>query len=458
MIGAFFICAVLLLMLTQLLNREPPGPNEAPRNEFFENYASAVRNEFGEIADASTTRPEESKQRLEFWIAPPHSGGVLGVGLRLLNDAALFSRIFPGYGQELREDFHFWESYFRYPLDTSAYLGKHDIQISSFGCLSLLEKFGADALVIGNSEAGRGYVPEILAKATGVSRILFCPKAGGTLGTIDRIADIIEKRTRKDGKKLKFILWGLSYWNIASNQDLQAKDETKQVAEFHTFKKRENEFYIGGRELFPALTWDTFIPFTFQKWREQKEMNKAASAEHKPCSPSPARPFRQDESQEGFYFFRHDPNAPAAALAEAFSAKARPNYLRLKNISGKSCDPAANSAFKALGRVISKLDASAEATFVVMNPTTPLQTRTGPECLRASVARYLEAMASESVKVKTGGIDAYSLGWGDFLFPQATQKECYFIDPNHLNPGGAAKFTTSIAEWISENIQHARAI
>ena len=122
-----------------------------------------------------TTAPDESTPRLS---------------LNFLENPDLFSIIFPGYPPEMRIDNDLWTIYFNRNFDQKIQLKKISdfskhvllVPLPWLGCLDIYQKYGADILILGASDAAQGIMVDLLAEKQNPkfsnARVLTCSTPG----------------------------------------------------------------------------------------------------------------------------------------------------------------------------------------------------------------------------------------------------------------------------------------
>ena len=393
------------------------------------------------------TNPEEAKKEHYFvGIREDRSSGN-NFALDLIHHSADLQYIYPGYPQNMYEDRDLWSKYFSREFNPASWIyqfkqmGGVGVQVihSWTGCFDIIDKYGADLVIIGNSELYYDLSPDFLAKLlrdSGVPslknlRVLNCATSYMLLDMVELTAKELKSRLKK---KAKWVVWGFSYWSTYLNSPEFARmreNRNKVFAEYKSSTETgpSNSFILP--KLDSKLTWDTVFSPTIDKYQVARERYLGIG------TPRPL--------EEGGYIPTASLQSPTS-LEHAVS-QIKPFYRALSNSTEADCN--LDKAKPALTRAISAIDRISEKTLIYIPPTTPLHHLAGPACLAENVKTELETRRTQDRIISTLGMEEFGLNYKHYLFP-TENKDLLRLDVNHTNSSGAERVTRKIADMIIE--------
>ncbi len=378
------------------------------------------------VADKTVFTMEDARRRRLFWTQ--FSQGT-GLAIRLLDDPELFESVFPGY-RRARGDRELWRDYF---LDfeqstfspvlmrTTGRLAM--INTSWLGSLALYKKYGADIVLLGNSETFQnipsGLLRDMLEKgrdeASRSLRVLSC----GRSYMMPRTAALSAEAMAESGRAAKLVIWGYSRWN-AGNADGDDPTDASALAAYLKSRRVGRRFLAGFDWPFEAVpTWDKLVPLGVQNVWNQKQ---AVARDRLSLMP--------------------DALARDPAAVDAFAARLASARAPSRGGSGKVCGIAEASAD--LDKALAAILRAADKALVFVPPTTDLVV---PPCA-AEIDAMLRSKAGPRVMVVTDDWRSYGLRYHDYVWPSETPGISR-LDGNHVNYAGAKKVTARIAEWAN---------
>jgi hypothetical protein len=447
LVAAFLVVAALLVAaLRSAVPPAPPafGPPIAPAG-------------VGEARLTRGTTPERARRARQWWLYSD-ADRRHGVGVALLEDAALLDRVFPGYGEALRTDARLLDRYFSRPFDGAlTWPGGEPaaqlvLAVSWTGCLDIFEQHGADIVVFGSSETGRAVLPDGLSAALpGRPRVLACARGGmlpeSVRASAEHLAALVEagRQRRAARAVLGYSLWWAYPDATWRERGPNAGPEQRRTFEAYLASRAAEAPGAALRRLLAgagpdavgAPTWDAVLP----TWRALRARDAAARAvrARRPIAPGGTR---QGPSEAGFRF-RAEDRPVLSALARA----SRPYYPILVGQQAAGC-AGADRAAEELGAMRAALLRAADELFVYLAPVTPLQTEYAHPCLRELAATLLRGAEGARVRVRTDDWTAYGLTWDDFAVP-TNDPGVLRVDVNHPNSAGAEKVTAALGRWLA---------
>lgn len=382
--------------------------------------------------------PDSAKLHHLFWAS---RGTPDGVALNVLEDSDLFMKIFPGYPDSMRTDKNLWDKYFSREFGSEAWISylelkdKTGLQVSYSwtGCLDIYKKYGADIVIIGNSETYRTIVPDLLGSKFSNYKVLMCATSHMVMETA---ALTLTELKKANPQKAKLVIWGFSAWNAYRGADrypslIQSKKDLIQT--FVDNPKPQTRIkYLDGFDFqtllslkiphyLPEITWQLFFPIQFfdlYKVEDNHSLTLSLSSGNDP-----------------------------AKLKQFLDSKTG-GYDMLQGISSKDCDMTGSS--KSLDLVSQAIFDIADEALIYLVPTSELQYKPAPDCFVTSVKSMLETKKSKNLITITLSSENYGLVPEDFLGVSETGKS-YHFDKNHPNFYGAQKVTTKLVDTYREN-------
>jgi len=415
--------------------------NSLKRNNYFD---SAIL--------VNTKTAKEAKEMRLFWAANAEGNGV---GVDILKHSKEFGELFPGYGDELRNDKEFWLEYFEHEFEPTSYLGGAQefsnlgfmVAYSWTGCFKIYEKYGADVIVFGSSEVYKTVPPKQLAEGlkTAFSRVpktLYCVTSAMPVEAVLKSAQELLKLSKE---RPSAIIWGYSFW--------LANTDSKKLSEYKTIKKLEFERYAnkknlnqsptwvmrvrntlvsGLKDYFPPINWDSIVATSFSRMRGLLIASK-------------------NTDQEGMEIAKEKLSMSDSNLDKYLNENLPPYYALSVGATHEACSM--DRAKVELHAVLQQLKLLTSNIFIYVPPTSSHHRRTVPSCFFPTLDNMLKEEANISrVEFLDRDISDYSLSNRDFIHPMPSVGRYYF-DINHANYNGAKKTTEVLTEWMLSHLK-----
>jgi hypothetical protein len=377
--------------------------------------------------ERSITSVERIKEKRLFWANQPNQSG--GVGLRLLETPELFGSVYPGYPAAMARDTSLWNGYFRRAFGTEIFSEAMKdsapsgvaVVISSVGCIDIYERYGADLVIFGASEAYRGIIPSVLSKlvtAPGAraSRVLVC--ASPTPDLVRMTAEAMARNSREG--KTAWAIWGVSPWSFRPRDpDVQAHWRSR-VEEYLTASFTPIHAWLRFRLLLSQLaTWDSVFEPSLQRYLDTTQ-NRSEEG---------GVPLEIPEARRG----------DSAYIGSAVSRR-HWSFPYLKHVAAEECG--FSEGRRELDGTLDALLGLSDRVLLFVPPTTPLQASETPKCFQESARAIVASKAASRVVTKVGDWRVYGLDFADYVDSRGR------IDVNHVNYAGAEKITAKLAREI----------
>jgi hypothetical protein len=385
------------------------------------------------------TAPEAKRQGY-FWAS---DGTYDGVAIDVRSSPELFAELFPGYPDSMRSDSELWFRYFHFPFSVDSYfpsvqaLTKPSFRMvySWEGCVEVAERYGADVILIGNSEMFRAINPSRFAKNLPGDRVLVCGVDGMTNDTAKETAVILRAKL---GRKVKAVVWAYSYWNTFSSGDVILHNVERlrhelEVASSFLFLEQFSAGRLFHRwgDISPAHAFPTF---SWESWENSRLAGLFKAKK------------REGNQVKGAYVSRAVALDPVA-LEETLKKKNKPYYGIFDGF--RSCEESLGGADESFSATISALRDLGENVFVYLTPTTPFITKAAPDCVMNKAISMLESSGVHSLTLDW---KAYGLDYSDFLRP-TIHPDTLRLDANHTNEVGSKKVTDRIGAWVAKQLK-----
>lgn len=386
------------------------------------------------------TNPTEGKRRHTFWAEATRG---TGVALRGMDVDDIFAALFPGYDRvsfarniaaayfEHKFDQPVWIPALssRFPFGAAAYL-------SWIGCVRVFAEWGADVVVLGNSEVNEGHVPEALARelsgAIPNGKVLNCAGPAKSTETLTALAEAMAEEARAP---VKWVILGIDPATFTSSPIGTERNRHKDI---RTLISRRDEtpglwshlMAFRPAEHFPRVGWEAIYPPSFGEVNFHLKKGRASPA--------------------GERYFTYAWGAPVPEGSPLSPDSLASLARRVASESQAPTDQPPCDAPDALARLNAALAASlslAERALVYLPPVTELKTGlASPERTRC-VKEQLLARASDRVRVLTADWSHYGLSHADYLY-QLHGENGLRLNVNHTNFRGALKVTHALAREI----------
>lgn len=430
--AATFLLSATILRLT--FPRSTPVSNASLPDYYDSGFEKAFP---GPWVYSHSQSPSSAKTRQLFWAR--QVGSRKGIALSSTLRDKIFEEIFPGYAGLVAGDTKFWASYFKLKFSASAYapsLNDHASNIAVYfpfsACFDLYKRFGADIVVIGNSETFSGLVPAQISEGlrsffSDAPRVLFCTAPGMPLFST---YDIVSTLQRLNPVKPKLLLVGLSYWQAYFDSAVLKTNRNTVLDEIDNFARASPEaihyswlsryFGLGVSSYFEWFTWDLLVPPFL-----------TSSTTRAPSSNNVSR---------SYYKHRNDPEQ----LAREFEAH-ESTFAPLEGFESKYCaDDQFDRTFELGLRTLEKF---ANKTFIFIPATTRRHQSLAP-CLFQKVKSRLDSVSTLNIATHAVKSSELGLDYTHFLHLGDADNE-RVIDLNHANYLGASKQTEQLVKRIN---------
>lgn len=400
------------------------------------------------IISGSISTSEDSKLRRHWWTyltGRPSEGGAAN----LLNQPTLFQELFPHYPSEMAKDQRLWSDYFSRSFDFDTRLPSLNadqefvVSLSWMGCLDIIQRYGVDTLVLGNSETFRMVIPAQLALSHSLrqDRILECARNGMSVNAI--IETTKQLRSPTGAKPLRNVIVGYSMlWGGKPG----TKASPDRVGELSEWEQRERELsalnrlwnrltILEPRRHFSAPRWESFFPLHFTA-KENRGPSRSEA--------SPRLDIRAYFST-GFVF------SPShrSQLSKLVTKAENEHYAALRPSPDHAC-PDAAAAVDTATSLVEALGAVSQNVYIYRAPVNPLASPHVKLCVIEAAHRALLSRSSPSVKIRWDDWKSYGLEWDDYVVP-FNEGNFLFLDATHTNAAGARKVTSKIRAWLEED-------
>jgi len=435
----------------------------------------------------SATNPSDAKRRHLFWVSRKGDISGEGVAVDVLGHPELFRKVFPGYPPEMARDTALWDRYFQNAFDPTthyAFFGAYEplglmLHHSWTGCFDIVERYGADVVIMGSSETYRGVMPDLLAEVLDASgkpewrgkRILACAVSRMLLptqqATVTRLEEVLQQR------RIDAIVWGVSFWTLfqrsgkfAATAAAQNRELGKYVDKHEPGKPLSSLAHASSLPLAEISlatwlgrpTWEHIVPFPPFSFAHRplgaalfrldpRELWRPLTFATRPGDPRPAPGL--PPIVEGLYVDQSVAQQPRSLAARA---EAQPPYFGFLSgvtpedcvVDGSSPTRKAVDVLHDIGRRVRRL---ARAGVLFIPPTLPLQTEAAPRCLFELAQREVAAQEDQGLRTISDRWDAWGVSYGDFLYP-TDAAAMLRVDIFHVNQSGAIRVTRRIADAL----------
>ena len=392
------------------------------------------------LVDRAARHSGKAKRMHLFWASGAYGDGV---GIRLLDDAVLFDSVFPGYAAAI-PDRPLWARYFRQwfhrasfnPLLSRPGAGV-EVWNSWTGNLDLFSRYGADVVILGNSQStalSPGFLRDRFAAAGPALR-------GGKILPFfimamqpDEMVLALQVMNASGRKaRVAVLAYSLDILIPRSGGGGPAKNQNVEVFG----KWRHQNMWLRAKLDSAArlLDWNRIVWF-HRGMLEYAGKNKVSSRRIDGFT-------AHKGALEASWAFPDGLAGDEGALEKI--AAATPVERSTLDYFGASCD--LTKAAASLDRILNEMQAVAPRVVVYLTPTTPLYRRSFPDCITEGVRKMLRSRAGERVIVETGDWDSYGLDYKDYVHPWE-RSGFSRIDLSHSNFSGSQKIVSKIGELI----------
>lgn len=462
----FFSSFIIVVLASLLISRVAapqilkPSEKERRKSSYLESVAALISPAefFGDRAKSAS----EAKSRHLFW-----ASGIEGFGFSVnaLASRDLLESAFPGYGNLLHGEDAFWRRYFKSEFGPASFLLTQSklsqagfrVAYSWTGCLQILEKFGADVVVMGSSEVYLALAPELLAKKLSASfkeqpKVLHCMTFGMPINAVEYTLKRISE-TKK--AKPKIIIWGYSFWLAYSGSKILKSYEAEKKSEFSRYLRESDDAAntstlmttintLKHRKLsdyFPESKWDKAMSISLGDVTAFFQRQPEESA--KVSSPPEGR-----KTQESFDFSPEKLSLSEPEFQQFLDSVLNPSYGILSGITENDCQLSqAKASFELVVQEALKITPN---VFVYVPPTTAHHRRAAPPCLESNVFKMLNESRKKLnfffLEKKT--LADFGLTNRDFIYP-TMDSDRYRFDINHANFAGGMKIVGELTNWIN---------
>ena len=397
----------------------------------------------------------EAKQRHYFW--GTYDGSPNGIAIDLLRNKELFQAIFPGYPTAMAKDNELWQTYFSRDFGDQQLWVKplarsdgHGIQVAASwaGCFDVLDKYGADVVVTGNSEAFASTVPQVLYEKLRVAnikglenpRVLYCTVSAALPEMVREEALLLKTKLKQ---RVKLLIWGFSYWTGNMNYPKRdaavrgfKKEKIPQVGTpFKADSVKHNDHNLPKASFTSLFNWNTLLPIN---WGSVVKFLGQGYDTNDPKNLVMAEKYLKSDLANGPY------DRLVAHLNDV-----KPYYYFLEGIKEEDCE---TTRFRSIvsDALVSWLEVT-DSVVLYLTPTTPY-IEAAPSCFYQSIVSMMKGLASNRVFVKTEPWDKWGLSYRDYLRP-STGPELVRFDSNHTNFIGAQRVTNVLVDFISSHLK-----
>jgi hypothetical protein len=398
---------------------------------------------------------QEAKKKQIFWASNAEGRGI---GIDILNHAKEFDALFPGYGDELRNDKVFWIDYFKNEFEPNSYLASAPefselgflVAYSWTGCFDIYTKHGADVIVLGSSEVYKTVPPKLLADGLvsaflNKPKILYCVTSAMPVDAVLRSAEELLAISKN---RPTAVIWGYSFWlaNVESNKILEYKNikkieiesyrsriETKSNLNASWLIQAKHILNDGMKEYFQSINWGSIMDTSFNR------MRKMLVASRNP-------------EQEGMEITQEVISKSDTYLNNFLNENLTPYYSLSVGATLKACSM--DEARTELNTVLRTLKLLTKNVFLYIPPTSDHHRRTVPFCFLPALNNMLRDEAKVSnVLYLDSDIVNYGLTNRDFIYPMPSVGRFYF-DINHANFMGAEKTAKPLITWVLSELKN----
>ena len=360
-----------------------------------------------------------------------------GLGVNVLSSPVLFQQLFPGYPEAMRLDGDLWARYFSHRFNSDVRIPALGASAETFvstpwmGCLDIFGKYGADVLILGDSEVSRSLYPFKIAGAFGKgTRVLACTRDGMTPMALKQVVEILHERiqTGKSHPVARIIL-GFSLRWIDSPSHW-----TTDLAEEEEIKLARNILAFEPKLLIGKMDWKNLLPLTLDDlFSAQRAPDYYAS---------------NDFIRKATVTYPYSATLPQARiphLPEVINELA-PYYHKIKLGGDLNChnELGITAPFREL---VSKLLTVGERVYVYRNPVTSFRVDEYPSCIATLIGRMFASVTSNRLFTRNESWESYGLEWKDFVLP-LPDPNIVSLNLNHTNYLGANKVNQVIGDWI----------
>ena len=385
----------------------------------------------------------------QLWTSSPDRS-TPSLTLDFLNQPDLFSIIFPGYPNEMKQDQKLWSIYFKRDFDQKIQLRKISefsqyallIPLPWMGCLDIYEKYGADILLIGASDVAQGLMVDQLSQEVAPSfpkaRVLSCTTPGSSAPVI--LNFIRTLKSLHPPRKVKWTVVGLSPSGFLSTFPFATSLQLLKQDIMTDFKKRK---YLGSWESLNQgwslpITWNDLIPA--RKARNHLPPETA----NKMISMTDAIPERW--SVHPGSFTRAEIN-DEKGLQYFLSKQPIQHIFIQKDLVKNECEPP-DHIQKLLFQIKEELKPVSDKTLLFLFPTLGYEMHDLPDCFLPEIVHAFEQSEDAQTNVLYKGHADYGLNVTDHIIGDSKDHTLFKIDLVHPNKFGAAKITSVIAHEI----------
>lgn len=425
----FFLTFVSLAILIRTL-----GTKIISKNLLFSDLPPT----YYELTTVSS--PAQTKNSYSFWMSNFFNGDRQGIPLRVFQNRDLFNSIFPGFPFE-QIDENFLKRYFQNnfvmnavwsPLLNKPYEPARMVSHSWTGSLDFFEKFGADAIVLGNSETYHSIVPlelQRLLSSKALSspfKLLNCTEHAQSVESTTDIARVLASQN----KKIEFALWGYSFWAHYKRSSGYIGNQKGHKAQLEQYWKLHSE--QPKSSFLKEFANSSLFPFRLSDLISSFKAPTKKGDEIKPVL-------------FGKYLLIPDSIVMDSSAIEKEVNAVVATHGILEGVTEHDCD--FDKISKEMDIAIKQLLKTANTVYLFIPPVTPSLVRAAPSCFFPGAQALLRSKANQRVKVNAEDWRWYDVEYKDYVF-RNTNTSINLFDNDHLNYAGALKATERLGSWI----------
>ncbi len=441
--GAFACgaCAALLLGSSVALRRDRGDAASRGALRAARAFAAALPDSFDALPQPN---PRLAKLR-KLFVAKP-LGGSVGASVDALRSPELFSAMFPGYPDRMREDAALWSGYFSRGFGTKVSVAAlwpasrdgATVFYSWLGCLDIFRRYGADIVVLGASDTAQAVAPDLLARDLAAAggpglagmRVLSCE----TPTMLPEVAAQTAEELAASGRRARWVVYGYTPGDgVTSSPEYEHVLRAKRaLLDDYRRQSRLGRWAPWDRSAVFPWSWDdVFARFAGRDDLALNLIQEDASAR------SVRRTAKFDARvPDGI----KDPRA-----LEAWAGALRLEHPFLGDMSAVGCGEFSDARAR-LSRTAAALRRLADRTLIFVDPTTGRELSTAPPCY-APGERAMVAGAEASVVDADLG-RAAGLTAEDFVYESPPGSGRRRFNASHVARSGSRKVARRLAADI----------
>lgn len=283
---SFCLSTLMILALIEgahyfLIEKEFEKLNEQRQTEATQTRKEIAAQFPPGLARPEVATPQSAKAANLFWVESIESRASFALDLE--KSPKLIEQLYPGYSNDFVANGGLPQGYFNRVFDPESYVEANGlptmvVKYSWLGCLDILQKYGADILVLGNSETYRGIIPKQLAEDLASEfwqrpKVLMCAVSGMSP---DATTAFLKKAGSLHKQKVKAILFGYSFWFGYSRSALKESYSEKHIAALDGYRTNFTQKLWNVLNFIPrnsefSMSWDLINPSTKSKFRTDQE-------------------------------------------------------------------------------------------------------------------------------------------------------------------------------------------